>query len=82
MNQFLTGSMGIMFFKFCNIKNLKIVSPKEINSKQSNLKEKKEKNPKKFPMFLVFKRQIFCQGNQWVGVSQLAKLRIFEIYNN
>jgi hypothetical protein len=33
MNQFLTGSMGIMFFKFCNIKNLKIVSPKEINSK-------------------------------------------------
>jgi hypothetical protein len=31
MNQFLTGSMGVMFFKFCNIKDLKIIPPPQKN---------------------------------------------------
>jgi len=49
MNQFLTGSMGVMFFKFCNIKNLEIISPpKNKNKNQSNLRlKRKKKTPKK-----------------------------------
>jgi len=51
MNQFLTGSMGVMFFKFCNIKNLEIISlpkNKNKNKNQSNLRLKREKKtPKK-----------------------------------
>jgi hypothetical protein len=75
MNQFLTGSMGVMFFKFCNIKNLEIISPKKKKfQNQSNLplKRKKRKKRKKVPMFWFLKDKKFVK--ETTGCQSIARI--------
>ncbi len=67
-----------MFFKFCNIKNLEIISTKKEISKSVKFtleKKKKKKNPKENPNVLVFKSQKNLSRKP-LSVSQLPELKI------